>query len=341
MKKRNFNKHISKILVIGFLGIIAIGIVVLQVAMTDEKTTKFDVALLNIIQFIFSVLFSWFLAKNSFQIDFERNQKKFAIAAYRRITELDKRVTALAEKIQSKIKLNSAAGTGDFEILLAITDGIKQNIGSSIADWGDIIGDEIETLEELNKILKERERILTLQVSKESGTDFNDNTINEKVAVLEEYNQKILSLMSNLPETIKIQMKEQRKQEAKRDEEDQINENIRKFYELKNEMGYTTLSGFWSTAERYNMKRSILDFKRGDRLKIEILGNPNDKGPVNLIDGNNEMVGRVTNPFTTSYSSFSNALRVIIGKTVSEVELLDIDESGVGNRHHFALKVLE
>jgi hypothetical protein len=43
--------------------------------------------------------------------------------------------------------------------------------------------------------------------------------------------------MSSLPETIKIQIKEQRKQEVKRNEEDQINENTRKFYEMKKRTG--------------------------------------------------------------------------------------------------------
>jgi hypothetical protein len=71
------------------------------------------------------------------------------------------------------------------------------------------------------------------------------------------------------------------------------------------------------------------------------LGEPNDKGPVNLIDENNEMVGRVINSFRNSYSSFASALRIITGETVAEVELLDIDEIGRDDRHNFKLKILE
>ncbi|MDQ0046744.1 hypothetical protein J2T18_001016 [Paenibacillus polymyxa] len=338
MKKSQSN--IFNIITTIVLGIIAIGIVLLQLYTVNPETTKLELALLNVLQFIFSAVFSIFLARVTFQNEFIKSQKRFAIAAYRRMTELDKSVLNLIGKINEKMKINSDLNS-DFEVLLVITDGIKQSIGSSIADWGDIIGDEIETLEEINKLILERERILSIN-GKGNITGDDGKTDNKQIEI-DQYNKKLMDLMSSLPETIKIQIKEQHKEVTSNNLDEQIKINLGTILGEIKRNGYLVLSGFWTKEEKYQIGRDIQDFKIGDKVYVALTKKDKDeRGPINLIDSEETTIGRIINTQRSSYGAFYHALQRYFNTDLIEAEIMDIEEKiGLSGRRKFKVKITE
>lgn len=314
-------KNIKPYIIPAIFGVISITIIILQICTINSTTTKLEVALLNILQFIFSIAFSWFLAKITFQSEFIKNQKKFGIAAYRRITEIDKRVSQLIDKIYYKTTNPSKDSKLDLEIFDAMTSSIKQSINSCIADWGDIIGDELDALQTINNLTKEREKLLS-----DNNTSYDDNnasyvditnisTINTTV---DEYNKKIETLMSSLPDPIKLQIKSDSMDNNIIAVQQRIKSNINKIEKIIQDFGVLELDGFWT----YTFANDIRNFQIGDQIKIHV----SEDNEVDAFDEDNNIIGRITNSYGVSYNDFSNMLKDYFGDDGITLKLTHIEQ---------------
>lgn len=329
--KKEESKTIGKeTLVAILLGILSIVIIIFQIATINPKSTKLEVALLNILQFIFSIGFSWFMAKISFKSEYLKNQKRFGIAAYRRITEIDKRVSQLINKIYEKTINTSGDRKHDLEVFEVITSGIKESINSCIADWGDIIGDELDTLAQINELSKERVKLLSEDSNKSQLENYDSRVKNENSKLklyddneLKQYDDEISRLISSLPDTIKVQFKEYTNHEDDIKKLQRINMSVQEIIETIEVNGYFEVEGFWK--EGYS--RDIMDFKVGDLLEVYIEYGDLNNGLINVRDSDAKMVGRLINILKSSwdYEEFAESMRMFSGNSKLYIELSQID----------------
>jgi hypothetical protein len=119
-----------------------------QVYVTQSRPlSNLENALLDILQFIFALWFSIIIAKYSFEKDYKKNQKRFALSAFRRIKEID----IWVDRIIEIIKRNDSDEVDNLAPMIhEMSLWIKRWIQSSIADWVDVIWEEVETF---NKIV--------------------------------------------------------------------------------------------------------------------------------------------------------------------------------------------
>ena len=79
-----------------FVLLIAILITIsLQIFLSGQESTRLETSLFSILQFIFSLGFSWLLARMSMREHFLQSQRNVALSAYRRSIEISNAVNRL------------------------------------------------------------------------------------------------------------------------------------------------------------------------------------------------------------------------------------------------------
>ncbi|AGC76129.1 hypothetical protein LX97_00805 [Nonlabens dokdonensis] len=182
---------------IAFVAILIIAIIALFIFhIVAEDPTDTETALFAFLQFIFSTFLAWILANYSSKKEFEASQKKFAISAYRRINEIERGVDSLIAVTTTHSKINN---TGDLKFIEAIGNNIQNTIQSSIADWADVIGEEIATENEIEKLKREQENLL------KTFTDKNEESEEKVKEELAAHDLKMKKLIDSLPSSLAIQ----------------------------------------------------------------------------------------------------------------------------------------
>src|SRR4051794_14114812 len=77
------------------LALMALAAYATQILLLNEKTTRLEGALFNALQFLLTVGFTWFSSRALTKREFEASLKKFAVSAYRRISDIDRIVARL------------------------------------------------------------------------------------------------------------------------------------------------------------------------------------------------------------------------------------------------------
>ena len=179
MDKR-FSQLITVVLAIAVLGTLS-----MQIARANESTST-ETALFSVLQFIFSVAFAWLLARTSFRSEFLENQRNFAIAAFRRIKSIERAVTRLLS--HSAMTEEDVRENPRMTALREIGLGLRDSIDASIADWADVIGDEIEIVQELESLRSRRLR-----------EDFETGEPDE-----EQFDSRFEELLEQLPSSLRV-----------------------------------------------------------------------------------------------------------------------------------------
>ena len=96
--------------------------------------TKTETALFGILEFVFSISFAWILSRISFRAEFEEGQRRFAIAAYRRVREIERTADRLLIRTSQSSSGASLELTHEIDVIRQIAIGIQDAIKSSIAD---------------------------------------------------------------------------------------------------------------------------------------------------------------------------------------------------------------
>ena len=281
---------------------------------TANTATKIETTLFNILQFIFSILFAWLLSAFIGESQFIESQRKFAIGAFRRIKEIERAINRTQQYVaylesdtDELVKLKVTAVKGG---LAAMQDTVR----SSIADWSDIIGDEIQIANEINKLKKLRD-----------NTD--DFILNNVPIKLEDINEKITQLLKSLPSEIASDMEFE--------DDGIVLESIENLAEQWIDEKQLVLHAFYD----YNGKfgSDLTQLKIGDRLQLARGMTESRMGALMLWDNNNKQIAVVTNHCTNdcSYEDFVEAFEKFYGKTLIPsllggipitVKVINIDE---------------
>jgi len=218
-----------------------------------EHATKTESALFNTLQFLLSVAFSWILSRHSSESQFVESQKRFAIAAFRRIKEIE-RAIARAQRLISTPR--SSAHRGDHYSLQPVMTSLlsaQDAVNSSIADWGDIIGDEIH-------ITNEIERLKGLRKSADKfEREYLDNLRVSEEKVDRDILPQLDKLKDSLPPSLKVE-------DEKSDLEKIYNEATQTLESQFESTGAISFDGFWEPDDSFSCDLDGL--KVGDTIYI-------------------------------------------------------------------------
>ena len=194
---------VATVLVIIFLGCLA-----LQVLSLSDKTTKLETVLFNILQFLLAVGFAWFSTRAIVRGEFEVSLKRFAVSAYRRISDIENIVASLKSKVAEMRAKNPERDSHDLELIEAIVHDTARIISSSRADWSDVIGEEMLALETIRRLESEKAEI---KISPATSVTKPDSDFRVK-----QIDQKIDTLVSRLPAPLQYQYEARRAENLNR-----------------------------------------------------------------------------------------------------------------------------
>lgn len=188
----NFNVFLTVILLVGVLTLV-IAQVLKAASLTQTEATLF-----NTLQFIFSIALGYVITKSVTFRQFRETQRQFAIAAFRRIKEIERSVERLQRYIHSKRATSISQAEVNLDVIEASLASAQDTVKSSIADWADIIGDEIQ-------LTKEIENLQTLRQSiSDASIQGNSNWLSEELkSKLIDVDRQISKLTHNLPASLR------------------------------------------------------------------------------------------------------------------------------------------
>jgi len=329
-EKKNIN-HLENWAALILAVLTVISILVQILISTSRQLSPLETSLFSVLQFIFSLGFAWVLAKISFRSEFVRSQKQFAIAAFRRIKEIDMTVERVLFRINSQMKIADANTLKELDVIFEIAKGIRQSIKSSIADWSDIIGEELATIEKIES-LTFQEEIMSDKIKNEPLS--NSEESKKILEILDQKQKEVTKLVETLPPSLQVETKKRRKSSSyelvTKELQKQVDENE-----------FITVDGFWTEG----FQKDIKDFKIGDKLVVQ-QGDVEDRiGSMIAYDENGNSIGVILNGSENSrnYADFFDILSSFIRKSKFQIELLNIEaEPFKGNeeRHYFTAKIL-
>lgn len=268
-------------------------LVILQIN-SVETATKTETTLFNILQFIFSIIFAWLLSAFLGESQFIESQKKFAIGAFRRIKEIERSINRTEKYVNL---LESEHDEVVHSKVIAIKGGLssmKDTVRSSIADWSDIIGDELEISKEINKLQKIRNEDI----------EINKDLTNDKT---QERDKEIIRLKEQLPHEFL--------NELEIDEDFIIENSIEMLAEIWYENNNIILDCFWEEDSGFASPKDILKVDKKFQLAR---GMTEDRmGALMIYDDNNQVIAVATNILSEediSYDIFVEAMEQFYGR---------------------------
>lgn len=150
----------------------------LNIYYATKGLTQVETTLFSILQFLFSLSFSYILTKMSLKKEFEESQQKFAIAAYRRIKEIQRSIERVLERTKPNREMTTEV-KHEMDVIKNMVLGILDSVNSSTSDWADIIGNFIGKIEKIEE----------LKSKAESQSEANETTIADQPNVTEEINK--------------------------------------------------------------------------------------------------------------------------------------------------------
>ena len=199
-----------------------------------------------------------------------------------------------------------------------IATGVSNSIESSIADWADIIGPELATLDRIQE-LKEEDLSVTVV----------DHLL--PASQIDARIEKLDSLIKSLPLQLQVVARAERKQEVMTDARQLDRERARK--------GIVQLPGFWDDT----FTRDVWDLAVGDRLTVRTGDVESRTGCLVAYDDQDHPVGVMTNRLASAaYSYFAASVIKHVGKSQFAVELTEIDRTASAEgRHYFKVKLID
>ncbi len=309
------------------LGLLTAGTLLLEIYKSGTNTTKVETTLFGALQFIFSIGFAWLIATIVSEKEFLRSQKHFAIAAFRRIKEIEKAVQRLLLRTSERQDNASEDTIQELKVIREISMGISETIKSSIADWADIIGEELETIHEIEELKIEQEAVISDSLP-------NDKQDIEKIkADLKRNEEKLTDLIKSLPHSLQTITK------PSHDYEESVNRCALTLRKEIEEKGFVKLHGFSAPA----FGRDIWDFSEGDRLFVSIDDLPPSRiGVLVVKDHKQKKVGMITNHLELPYTCGVKAITKALGKSNFEIEITRISKKAArSERHYFEAKTVD
>ena len=280
-----------KYLLLSLLLIVTIFLVISQIN-SAQSATKLESTLFNILQFILSAGFAWFVSKYVTEAQNEESQRKFAIGAFRRIKEIELSLERTQKYIDNSIKKDkSKSNQENFSVIKVSLQNAQDTVRSSIADWSDIIGDEI-------RVSKEIERLKMLRgdesYNKSDKSGKTENAENE----IDSINKSIDKLLKELP----LELQEI----IERRDENEIQIGMEELLHEWQKNGEIILDAFWEPDDTF--QENLDNIKIGDEVTIARGYTQGRKDALLVYNSNNKTIAVVTNKTDFSYNKFVNIM---------------------------------
>jgi hypothetical protein len=321
-------------------GFLAGGVIIIQIVAAGPQVTPRETALFSVLQFVFAIIFAWLVSRAASRNEFLDSQKRFAVAAYRRINEIDEGAERLTSRVKNQMKLLPAEECRELEVVLAIAVGIRTSIKSSIADWGDVIGDEITTLEKIERIKSEQEMLLE-DPSRFVGTAVPPGSQRPKQSAfvadailkqLEQNEERMNKLLDQLPASLRIASGQ--RTEERSDSVAAVVQVLEAEFEAA---GTLAFRGFWDPS----FERDVVSLNVGDRLTVAVGDVGKRHAAMIAKDSDGKSVGVITNKCFSRYEAFREGLLRFLAQGTFEVELVQIKpRPTLGDRHYFEAKLV-
>jgi hypothetical protein len=305
-------------------GGLAAGTLVAQILTAGPNATPVETALFSVLQFVFSIAFAWLMTGLAAKREFMESQKAFAVAAYRRIHEINEGIERLLARSTVQLRAQSPELQREAEVMCAIAMGVRSSIKSSIADWGDIIGDEITTIGRIERIKDEQE--VLLELPRAHALDAAKPTAAEELRdAIGRSNEQIAKLLATLPPSLRLVAGTPKRPR------DPLADYSQDFETEEKETGTIRLRGFWE----HGLDRDIQEISIGDPLTIKASTLGDRVLCVAAYDTKGESVGIMINSGGGPYYLFREALISYFHSTEIPMKLTRIDGKKTGNRRYF------
>lgn len=242
-------------------GLLCAGTIFLEIKWSGGETTQTETTLFGVLQFVFSVAFAWFLARSASEREFQMRQKTFAISAYRRIREITRSAERLLRRASRDTGDISEDLRHELEVIREISIGIRDTAGSSIADWANLIGEEISTLERIEDLRsQESEEPNRSGMTNErgAGQEGTNSSRNEDDAI----SDIVKRLAEELPPALRVEVSKDRFRDSSYFKKKQ------RFQDSMRKNGYVELKGFWEPDKGFS--DSIKNLSAGDDAKASV-----------------------------------------------------------------------
>jgi hypothetical protein len=302
------------------LVVITIGV---QVARVGGQTQT-EAALFNILQFSLSLTASVLLARASIGKEYHDRQRTLALSAFRRIREIELSLDRLTWYISQKMESRGGSDCGELETIGQSVLGLKASTNSALRDWSDIIGDQIEKIERMEELEKQRISLLS-----ESYSELPHATINglsrTRRAMLE-IDSELASLEGEVPVSLRVQ-----------EDGNELRNRYLKTAEIELRMeleriGSVKLNGIWHPNESFD--RSPAELRQGESLRVSVGDAGARIGALIVYDSVERSVGVIVNSLGVPmpYRDFVEALTGMVGSSRFSVTLEEVssvvDEKG-------------
>lgn len=284
---------------------IVLGIIATYYELADSAAlTQRELVLVNAIQFIATMWFTWTVANISAEQSFQQTQKKFALSAFRRIKEIESSVERLLKRVDLKARGKRRTTTIELEPLKEIAFSLRATVQSSKSDWADVIGEEIKALEKIEQ-------------SGRSGEV-------QSPAVL----GKLEQLAHTLPSSLEIYAMEKAAE--------RMDSAVDSFEEELREEGAIFLQGFWDRS----FEIDIVSVPLGAMLDLS-MDDVGDRIGALVAHYQGKTVGVVTNPTEVNYHEFTEALARAIRRSKCQAKYIEEGEKthGSDERHYFTISI--
>ena len=299
------------------------------------NNTRTDTTLFGVLQFIFSVAFAWSLARSSSEREFQQRQKNFAISAYRRIREISRAAERMLRRAGRDAGDVSEDLMHELEVMREISTGICDTAKSSVADWADLIGDEISTLERIESLRRqESDEPDTSGARHETGIGQGDADAKHRVE--DTTSSNVEKLIEGLPPALRMEASKTGRHDSR------YLDKIQRFKDFMQKNGYVELDGFW---EPDNFDDSIEKLSERDDAQVSV-GDARQRTTVLLLlDENGNSVGIITNDFDRwglgAYPDFLRAVTRSVGSSCFPVKVTHIEPQRKDTgRIYFTVRIL-
>ncbi len=317
------------------LAILSISTIALEIIFTNQNTTKIETTLFGILEIVFTVGFSWLLAKHSYRKDFEERQKSFAVAAYRRILEIERAINRLLERVTTKMNVANGELKLELDVIKEITTGLCDTTLSSVSDWSDIIGEEINKIREIETVRRE-EQSLKSQIYETQHLSSNaESEYQEKIKELEMLKR---SLIKSLPNNLQVVASSEK---VRNDSAGTFFRRLKSIYEEK---GSFQVEGFWADGDDKGFVGNLEDIKPGNILTVAISDLQKRESCFIVFDKNKQPVGMLFNQIHTwgstmdGYDAFTSIIVRTIKSSKFEIEITSVKDKIEKDRLYFKAK---
>lgn len=282
------------------LGLAAGVLFIVQATRVTSESTQSEQALYNLLQFVLTVGFAWFSTRAISRREFEHSLRQFAIGAYRRAADTENMLSRLHKEVAEMMTDGAFAERYHLDVVHAIVADTRQVVRSSIADWADVIGPELNKIDTIETLREKRDELEMAALQSDPSSR------------LPELEKRIDALIADLPEELQVEVR------SKAQQSHQDRHAARWVADQHEKDGGLVVMAV--AGDDYETDRDCASLESGETLTT-LKG---ERGAVEMVDLQGQVVGRLQNPSPLDYYDFVRALDICYGDGPLDLEVLEV-----------------